>query len=202
MTWTRLSDDFSDDCDQLSSDAFRLHVEGLIRSNRKLLDLKLDKNQMRRWVWNPGLADIAVKDLLSAGWWSDEGDHYLIRHHACYQRTREQVLKQQEVNQNNGKKGGRPRGSAREQSTNLTPETHSVSESVSESKTERDGSGLDWTEKTLLREVVEVSENRNSSGPDCRYCHTELRPSQVSQHQRGYCNRPACMEASSAERTG
>ena len=27
MTWTKLSDDFSDDCDQLSSDAFRLHVE-------------------------------------------------------------------------------------------------------------------------------------------------------------------------------
>jgi len=199
MTWTKLSDDFADDCDQLSSDAFRLHVEGLIRSNRKLLDLKLDKNQMRRWVWNPELADIAVKDLLAVGWWSDEGDHYLIRHHACYQRTREQVLKQQEANQNNGKKGGRPRGSAREQSTVLTPETHSVSESVSESKTERDGSGLDWTEKTLLREVVEVSENRNGSGPRCRYCDAELRSSQISQHRRGYCNRPACMAASRPE---
>ena len=202
MTWTRLSDDFSDDCDQLSSDAFRLHVEGLIRSNRKLLDLKLDKNQMRRWVWNPGLADIAVKDLLSAGWWSDEGDHYLIRHHACYQRTREQVLKQQEVNQNNGKKGGRPRGSAREQSTNLTPETHSVSESVSESKTERDGSGLDWTEKTLLREVVEVSENRNGSGVHCRYCNNELPEHMQSQRLRGYCGRTSCYAEAQSELTG
>ncbi len=29
MTWTKLSDDFSDDCWTLSDQAFRLHTEGL-----------------------------------------------------------------------------------------------------------------------------------------------------------------------------
>ena len=34
MTWTKLSDDFGDDCWELSDAAYRLHVEGLLWSNR------------------------------------------------------------------------------------------------------------------------------------------------------------------------
>ena len=36
----------------------------------------------------------------------------------------------------------------------------------------------------------------------CRYCETELRESQISQHQRGYCNRAACMAEAKAEIAG
>lgn len=104
MTWTKLSDDFSDDCWQLSDAAWRLHTEGLIWSNRKLLDLRLAKDEMRLWAKRPE----AAEELVAAGWWRNDGDDYLIVHHGTYQRTREVTLKLQERNQRNGASGGRP----------------------------------------------------------------------------------------------
>lgn len=137
MTWTKLSDDFSDDCWRLSDKAFRLHVEGLIWSNRKLTDLRLDKNELRRWAKHPEVA----AELVETGWWSDDGGHYLINHHGAYQRTREAVLSQQAVNKKNGKKGGRP---PREQVTEIRArEANPETESLTESKTETDGTGQD-----------------------------------------------------------
>lgn len=194
MTWTKLSDDFADDCDQLSSDAFRLHVEGLVRSNRKLLDLRLDKTQMPRWVWNVGLADIAVKELVAAGWWIDEGDHYVIRHHACYQRTREQVLKQQEVNRANRAKGrARP---VREQAADHGRESGSIDDSSDDSSDEMDWSGLD--RKNAFK-GSENSTNGNGSGPHCRYCNAEIPEHMSSQRLRGYCSRTSCYAEARAE---
>ncbi len=104
MTWSKLSDDFPDDCWTLSDGAFRLHVEGLCWSNRKLLDCRISKDDLRRFAKRPG----AVAELLAVGWWSDDGHAYVIRHHADYQRTREQVVAQQEANRRNGRRGGRP----------------------------------------------------------------------------------------------
>ncbi len=129
MTWTKLSDDFADDCDSLSDRAFRLHVEGLVWNNRKLRDCWLPKDDLRRFATHPD----AVQELLDTGWWSDDGDAYVIRHHAVYQRTREEVLRQQETNRSNGRKGGRP-PKPREQA--LSSETQSVSDSLSERVTE------------------------------------------------------------------
>jgi hypothetical protein len=133
MTWSKLSDDFSDDCWELSDAALRLHVEGLVWSNRKLLDCRLRKEDMVRWAKRPGAAD----ELVNAGWWRETGNHYEIVHHATYQRSRDAVLKQQEANQKNGRKGGRP---PREQANDL-PKTQPASESVSDSETERDRTG-------------------------------------------------------------
>ncbi len=101
MTWTKLSDDFTDDCWNLSDKAFRLHVEGLTWSNRKLLDLRLPKADVRRFAKH---AD-AVTELVETGWWSEDGDEYVIRHHATYQRSREAVLRQQAANRHNGRNG-------------------------------------------------------------------------------------------------
>lgn len=147
MTWSKLSDDFSDDCWTLSDAAFRLHVEGIIWSNRKLLDLRIPKDEVQRFAKHPG----AVQELLGVGWWTEASDGYLIRHHAAYQRLREDVIRQQEVNRANGRRGGRPRGPGRE--TNLPTETDSltdsaqetelVSESPSGSESERDRPGQD-----------------------------------------------------------
>lgn len=139
MTWTKLSDDFGDDCDTLSAPAFRLHVEGLCWSNRKLLDCRIPKSDLRRFAKDAG----AVDELLATGWWSDLGSHYAIRHHATYQRTREQVLKQQEANAQNGRKGGRPPKPKPPQ------ETQSLTESLSDSKTERDWTGQASTGEAL-----------------------------------------------------
>jgi hypothetical protein len=148
MTWSKLSDDFSDDCWELSDAAVRLHVEGLVWSNRKLLDLRLAKADMVRWAKRPA----AASELVAAGWWRDTGNHYAIVHHAAYQRTREAVLKQQEANQKNGRKGGRP---PREQAVDITPpKTESVSEPLNESKTERDRTGQAWNREPPQNDSV------------------------------------------------
>jgi hypothetical protein len=125
VTWTKLSDDFGDDCWTLSDAAWRLHGEGLVWSNRKLLDGRLDKDDMRRWAKRPE----AVDELLAAGWWTDDGDAYVIVHHAGYQRRREEVLARLERNWKNGQKGGRPKGPPREQAPRKRPqETHSLTQ--------------------------------------------------------------------------
>lgn len=135
MTWTKLSDDFADDCCTLSDAAFRLHVEGLTWSNRKLLDCRIPDAHLRRFATHPE----AVAELLATGWWTEDGDAYLVRHHASYQRLREQVVAQQEANAKNGRKGGRPR-KVREQAQELTD---LLTDSVSKSPSERDGPGQD-----------------------------------------------------------
>jgi hypothetical protein len=148
VTWTKLSDDFSDDCWELSDAAVRLHVEGLNWTMRKLTGGALIKDEMLRWAKRPG----AAEELTDRGYWRDEGDYYYIVHHMGYQREPDKVLAQQEANRLNGKKGGRPRGTdirppetdSLTQSLNDS-KTESVAEtdSLSDSKTERDWSGLD-----------------------------------------------------------
>jgi hypothetical protein len=46
VTWTKLSDDFPDDCETLTVPARWLHVEGLCWSNRKLLDCRIPKKTL------------------------------------------------------------------------------------------------------------------------------------------------------------
>ena len=131
MTWAKLSDDFSDDCWTLSDAAFRLHVEALVWNGRKLLDLRLPKDDLRRFAKHPEV----VGELLAVGWWSDDGDAYVIRHHGTYQRTREQVLAQQSANAENGRRGGRPRKSREiSEMPSAREETQPVSKSVDESR--------------------------------------------------------------------
>jgi hypothetical protein len=139
MTWTRTSDDFPDDCWTLSDAAYRLHHEGLSWSNRKLLDCVIPLDDVRRFARCPD----AVDELLARGFWrvSEDGDAYVIVHHARYQRTRDAVLNQQQANRANGSRGGRPRkgtGAARE-----VWETESLRNSKSEEETQRDGTGRD-----------------------------------------------------------
>lgn len=139
MTWTKLSDDFSDDCWSLSDKAFRLHTEALIWSNRKLLDCVIPEDDLRRFAKNPE----AAPELLGIGWWTKTDDgFYIIRHHATYQRTREAVVNQQSVNQANGKRGGRPRKPGRELANTINQPTET--ESLTETETERDRTGQDW----------------------------------------------------------
>ncbi|GAA3172739.1 hypothetical protein GCM10010531_27830 [Blastococcus jejuensis] len=179
MTWTKLSDDYSDDCWTLSDAAFRLHTEALVWNNRKLLDLRIPKADLRRFAKTPE----AAPELLAVGWWSDDGDAYVIRHHGTYQRTREQVLAQQTANAENGRRGGRPR-KPREISEmpSSTQETQSVSESVSESKTES-GTQRDRTGQGRTGSYGSGQESdwpsvvcTTSGHPGCGWQHTDKCP--------------------------
>lgn len=134
MTWTKLSDDFTDDTWNLSDAAFRLHLEGLVWSNRKLLDLRIPKAEVRRFGKNPE----AAAELVEHGWWSEDGGFYLIRHHARYQRSREAVIRQQAVNKQNRAKRGLPQKPSREL---VSLAADSDDDSIDESFDEQDWTG-------------------------------------------------------------
>jgi hypothetical protein len=108
MTWTKLSDDFGEDCWTLTDAAFRLHVEALMWSNAKLLDGRITKDDLRRFARDPDAAN-TVTELLACGFWIDDGDAFVIVHHLLHQPTREQVIAFRQSRRENGRKGGRPR---------------------------------------------------------------------------------------------
>jgi len=187
VTWTKLSDDFADDCWTLSDAAHRLHVEGLTWSNRKLLDLQIPKEDVRRFK-----RPEAVAELLSIGWWTEHDDHYVIEHHARYQRSRDAVVNQQAANAANGCRGGRPpkgRPPGKPREIVETPRTQSVSESVSESVTAESAPTTRSTAKpqvetqsvsdSLTQSITERDRTRTGSGEEVLGPTT----SESSQHQ-------------------
>ena len=192
MTWTKLGDEYTEDCFRLSTDAFRLHTEGLVYSTGKNLDGRLDKARMLRWAYNIE----AATELVDCGFWTDEGDHYLIRAHMGWQPTAEQRLAQSMRNRNTRAKGKsrpvRKRHVADEWSD----------ESSDHSSDDRDGSGRDGPgrEKTPLREEVLNNgnpRNGNGSGPaHCRYCDAEVPADMAS---RGCCDRADCQAEAKVE---
>lgn len=161
MTWTKLSDDFADDCWTLSDKALRLHVEGLIWSNRKLLDQRVPKDDVRRFAKHPD----AVPELVDGGWWLDVGDAYVIRHHASYQQTREDVLARQERARRNGaKSAGRPPKAPRERFVECRNGTQVETDVGYEPGLE---DGADWPvvqSRTRVEEPTSVSHAGSTEG--------------------------------------
>ena len=104
MSWPKFSDNYGHDCWTLSDQAFRLHTEAICWNGQKLLDCIIPKDDLRRFAKHPA----AVAELLAVGYWTDEGDTYRVVHHSEHQRTREEAVKLQERNRQNGAKGGRP----------------------------------------------------------------------------------------------
>lgn len=174
MTWTKLSDDFTDDCWTLTDAAYRLHTEALVWSNRKLLDCKIPASDVMRITRNTESVSESVSELLSKGFWLEDGDDYRIRHHSIYQRTRAQVVAQQAANQQNGAKGGRPRKPGRELETQSVSEL--LSDSKTETETERDGTGQDKNafrgdhSVSVWPAVKAVPLTPGPGNPSCRMC--------------------------------
>lgn len=160
MTWTKLSDDFADDCWTLSDAGHRLHVEGLTWSNRKLLDLQIPKEDVHRFK-----RPEAVSELLSIGWWTEHDDHYVIEHHARYQRSRDAVVNQQAANAANGCRGGRPpkgRPPGKPREIVETPRNQSVSESVTERNNDPVTAGSAPTTRSTAKPQVETQSVNDS----------------------------------------
>lgn len=79
MTWTRLSDNFSDRPDLLrvSRSARLLHVEALIYCNKHLTDGHLPVNAVPRITDAPDAADL-VAELLTEQVWEASGSKYVL----------------------------------------------------------------------------------------------------------------------------
>lgn len=147
VTWTKLSDDFSDDCRELSDSAFRTHVEGLLWSMRRETGGYLSVRDVVRFSESPH-AEMAVVELVACGWWSIDGQGYRINHHMEHQPEPDVIAKRRadtadRVRKHRRKKAGLPAGNA---------VTASVTERVTRVGAGRDGSGT-----TQLEEAEEVS---------------------------------------------
>jgi len=192
MTWTKLSDDFTDDTWTLSDAAARMHVDGLVWSNRKLLDLHIPKVDLARFAKTPS----AVTELLDGGWWHEDGEHYVIDHHARYQRLREAVIKQQTVNKENRAKRGQGTPAAREvrfndssNESSLDSSNHSSVGHDSLNEMDRTGRDEEALGVTFNEKTGEVREEPNSTprtvsswdvapiptGKACRVCLSPVR---------------------------
>jgi hypothetical protein len=154
MTWTKLGDEFGDECWTLSDAAFRLHVEALCWSNRMLTDGQLAKDDMRRWAHHPQ----AAEELVDVGWWEDSGGHYQIVHHLGYQRTKKQIAKQSIANAEN----------ANRRWSKKPPKDKSSSDSQCDSQYEMDRTGQARTTDrgTSLTRAQEAQKNGEEPDED------------------------------------
>lgn len=92
MTWTKLSDDFSDECRDLTDAAFRTHVEALIWTMRRETGGYVTPRDVQRFAESPH-AEHSVDELVACGWWTIERQGYLIRHHMEHQPEPDLIAK-------------------------------------------------------------------------------------------------------------
>ena len=213
MTWTKLGDEYGDQCWKLSDAAFRLHTEALVWQNRRHLDGRLAKDEMGQWTKRAQ----AAAELVEYGWWADEGDHYQIVHHLGWQRTADQWLKQSQTNKANRAKGKtRPVRPKQPQPVNEPSDEPSDERTDEGDRTGQDrkdayrGSGdpkagtsdSSPSRSTASFDAVASGDPKagNSSGPSrCRFCANELPAHMASQRMRGYCHRAACQAEAKAD---
>lgn len=84
MTWTKLSDDFAEECADLSDAAFRTHIEGLLWTMRRETDGALRTRDVPRLAESPDW-QAAVEELVRGGYWEAVDNGYLIVHHMEHQ---------------------------------------------------------------------------------------------------------------------
>lgn len=70
--WTKLGDEAPDEYADLSDAAFRTHIEALCWSNRRLLDLRIPKRDLRRFAFSEG-TEQAAKELVACSCGSTAG---------------------------------------------------------------------------------------------------------------------------------
>jgi hypothetical protein len=96
MTWTKLSDSFTDELDDanLSPEAAILHVAALCYSMRLLTDGRIRKKQAQR-LYSLSDPQQAIRDLIDAGYWVELDDCYEIVNFLEDQRSAEAVRREQ-----------------------------------------------------------------------------------------------------------
>lgn len=84
MTWTKLGQEFSDECANagIPDAAFRTHVEAIAWLYRvERMDCLIPKGLVRRFAGSEQYEE-GVQALLGIEWWKDASGHYEITHHA------------------------------------------------------------------------------------------------------------------------
>ena len=99
MTFTRLGDEFPGMAQGLSDAAFRMHVEALVWSNARDLDLLVPHRDIPRFTETRAPQQATVDELVDSGWWFDIGTVYDIgvvdeERTRAWQYTRAQRLEQ------------------------------------------------------------------------------------------------------------
>lgn len=90
VTWTKLSDDFGDECAALSDAAFRTHVEGLLWVMRRETGGALTPRDVRRFAETTNPLD-AIAELVGADLWRETTTGWHIVHGMNHQPTPEEV---------------------------------------------------------------------------------------------------------------
>ena len=67
MTWTKLGDEFGPESADLTNGEFRIHVEALVYSNWRLLDLFIPGTEVRRFAGSPDVGDDIAGLVARAG---------------------------------------------------------------------------------------------------------------------------------------
>lgn len=141
MTWTKLSDDFADDCARagLSSDAFRTHVEALLWSMRRETGGLITERDIRRFAEAENVGS-AIAELLEAGFWDPASAGYAVVHHMEHQPEPDVIDRRRQLTAERVRKHRRKKaGLSEEDGGNGV--TGSATERVTRVGTGRDGSG-------------------------------------------------------------
>jgi len=87
MSWTKLSDDFGDECAAagLSDSAFRTHVEGLLWAMRRENGGRITQRDLLRFA-EAAAPELAVAELVAVDFWSAVSEGcWEIQHHMAHQ---------------------------------------------------------------------------------------------------------------------
>lgn len=130
MTWTKLGDEFSDECANhgLTDAAYRTHVEAIGFVYRvEASDLRIGKKMIRRFAGSEDYEQ-AIKVLVALDWWRDHGGYYELIHHAdvIRQSIAAQQAKRTAERERQRRKRARDRESAPPEgdvTPNVTPNT-------------------------------------------------------------------------------
>ena len=139
MTWTKLSDDYTDQCAQLSDAAFRTHTEGLVWVMRRETGGYLSRRDVLRLAESKH-AEMAVTELVSVGWWTIENDGYRIVHHMEHQPEPDLIERRRELTAERVRKHRRKKAGL--------PPTHDVTHARNALPNALPGSGRVGTGKT------------------------------------------------------
>lgn len=119
MTWTKLSDDYADQCADLTDAAFRTHTEALVWTMRRESGGYLSSRDVRRLAESPH-AEMAVQELVACGWWSVDAQGYRINHHMEHQPEPDLIAKRREMTAERVKKHRRKKAGLEEDPSPLS----------------------------------------------------------------------------------